>query len=60
MIAAVEAGKDVYVDKPATNTVDAGVAMPKAYRSHDRVVQLGTQQRSWDHFRADAKLIWEG
>jgi predicted dehydrogenase len=60
MIAAIQAGKDVYVDKPASNTVEAAVAMLKAYRSHDRVVQLGTQQRSWDHFRAAAKLIWDG
>jgi len=60
MIAALQAGKDVYVDKPATNTVEAGVAMLKAYRSHKQVVQLGTQQRSWDHFRDAAKLIWDG
>ncbi len=60
MIAALSAGKDVYVDKPASNTVEAGVAMLKAYRSHKQVVQLGTQQRSWDHFREAAKLIWDG
>jgi len=60
MIAAVEAGKDVYVEKPATNTIEAGVAMLKAYRSHSQVVQLGTQQRSWPHFRDAAKLIWDG
>jgi predicted dehydrogenase len=60
MIAAVQAGKDVYVDKPASNTVEAAVAMLQTYRAHDRVVQLGTQQRSWDHFRAAAKLIWDG
>ncbi len=59
MIAALSAGKDVYVDKPATNTVEAGVAMLKAYRSHKQVVQLGTQQRSWTHFREAAKLIWD-
>lgn len=60
MIAALEAGKDVYVEKPATNTIDAAVAMLKAYRSHNQVVQLGTQQRSWTHFRDAAKLIWDG
>jgi predicted dehydrogenase len=60
MIGALQAGKDVYVDKPASNTVDAAVAMLKAYRASNRVVQLGTQQRSWDHFRAAAKLIWDG
>jgi predicted dehydrogenase len=60
MMAAVEAGKDVYVDKPASNTIEAAVAMLKAYRSHKQVVQLGTQQRSWTHFRDAAKLIWDG
>ncbi len=60
MIAAVEAGKDVYVEKPCSNTVPAAVAMLKAYRSHKQVVQLGTQQRSWAHFREAAKLIWDG
>ncbi len=60
MIAAVEAGKDVYVDKPASNTIEAAVAMLKTYRSHKQVVQLGTQQRSWQHFRDSAKLIWDG
>ncbi len=60
MIAALEAGKDVYVEKPCSNTVEAAVSMLKAYRSHKQVVQLGTQQRSWDHFREAAKLIWDG
>lgn len=60
MISAIEAGKDVYVEKPATNTIEAGAAMLKAYRAHKQVVQLGTQQRSWDHFRDAAKLIWDG
>ncbi len=60
MIAAVEAGKDVYLEKPATNTVEAGAAMLKCYRSHKQVVQLGTQQRSWDHFRESARLIGDG
>lgn len=60
MIAALQAGKDVYCEKPATNTIEAGVAMLKAYRAHNRVVQLGTQQRSWKHFRDAAQLIWDG
>jgi predicted dehydrogenase len=60
MIAALEAGKDVYVEKLCSNTIGAAVSMLKAYRSHKQVVQLGTQQRSWDHFREAAKLIWDG
>jgi predicted dehydrogenase len=60
MIAALEAGKDIYVEKPCSNTVEAAAAMLKAYRSHKQVVQLGTQQRSWDHFQEAAKLVREG
>src|ERR1035437_5759859 len=60
MLAALEAGKEVYVEKPCSNTVEAAVTMLRAYRSHKQVVQLGTQQRSWDHFREAAKLIWDG
>ncbi len=60
MIAALETGKDVYVEKPASNTVEAAVAMLKAYREHKQVVQLGTQQRSWDHFQEAAKMVRDG
>ena len=45
MIAALEVGKDVYVEKPCSNTVEGAVSMLKAYRSHKQIVQLGTQQR---------------
>jgi predicted dehydrogenase len=60
MIAALEAGKDVYMEKPCSNTVEAAVAMLKAYRAHKQVVQLGTQQRSWDHFQEVARLVRDG
>ena len=60
MIAALEAGKDVYVEKPCSNTVEGALSMLKAYRAHKQVVQFGTQQRSWDHFREAAGLIRDG
>ncbi len=60
MNAALEVGKDVYVEKPVSNTVEAAVSMLKAYRSHKQMVQVGTQQRSWDHFQETAKLVREG
>jgi hypothetical protein len=60
MVAALEAGKDVYVEKPVCNSVAGAVAMLKAYRSHKQVVQVGTQQRSWDHFQEAARLVREG
>ena len=46
MIAAVEAGADVYVQKPISTDVSEGEAMLAAARKHNRVVQVGTQRKS--------------
>src|SRR6185503_10702838 len=45
MIAACQAGKDVYVEKPLSISIGEGGAMVEAARKYDRVVQMGTQQR---------------
>jgi predicted dehydrogenase len=52
-ILACESGKDVYVEKPLATSIAEGRAMVNAARKYDRVVQVGTQQRSAQHF-ADA------
>ncbi len=49
MIAAVEAGADIYVQKPISVDVVEGQAMLAAARKHKRVVQVGTQRRSTPH-----------
>ncbi|MCP4451040.1 MAG: Gfo/Idh/MocA family oxidoreductase [Planctomycetes bacterium] len=49
MIAAVEAGADVYVQKPISVDVAEGEAMLAAARKHKRVVQVGTQRKSTPH-----------
>ena len=49
MIAAVEAGADVYVEKPVSVDVVEARAMVAAARRHGRVVQVGTQRRSTPH-----------
>src|SRR6059036_1432570 len=49
MIAAVEAGADVYVQKPISVDIVEGQAMLAAARKHKRVVQVGTQRRSTPH-----------
>ena len=54
MIAAVEAGADVYVQKPISVDVAEGEAMLAAARKHNRVVQVGTQRKSTPHL-IDAK-----
>lgn len=49
MIAAVEAGADVYCQKPTSVDVLESEAMLSAARKHKRVVQIGTQRRSTPH-----------
>jgi predicted dehydrogenase len=61
MIAAVEAGADVYVQKPISVDVVEGQAMLAAARRHKRVVQVGTQRRSTPHLiDARNRVIKEG
>jgi len=61
MIAAVEAGADVYVQKPISVDVVEGQAMVAAARKHRRVVQVGTQRRSTPHLvEARDTIIKEG
>jgi predicted dehydrogenase len=54
MTAAVEAGADIYVQKPISVDVLEGEAMVAAARKHNRVVQVGTQRKSTPHL-IDAK-----
>lgn len=55
-----EAGKDVYVEKPASPTVAEGRAMVEAARRYGRVVQLGTQQRSTPIFQDAMAVVRSG
>jgi predicted dehydrogenase len=60
-IAAIEAGADVYVQKPISVDVAEGQAMVAAARKHERVVQVGTQRRSTPHLiEARDRIIREG
>ena len=60
MILACQAGKDVYVEKPISHNVKEGRAMVDAARKHDRVVQVGTQQRSGLHFQEAIEVVQSG
>ena len=53
-IAAIEAGADVYCQKPVSRDVREGEAILDAARKHKRVVQIGTQRKSTPHL-IDAK-----
>src|SRR5262245_41626091 len=61
MIAAVQAGADVYVQKPISVDVVEGQAMLAAARKHGRVVQVGMQRRSTPHLvEARDRFLREG
>ncbi len=49
-IDACKAGKDVYVEKPMTSLPEQGPPLVKAVRETNRIVQVGTQQRTTPHF----------
>ncbi len=59
-IHACQAGKDVYVEKPLGTSIGEGRAAVEAARKYDRVVQIGTQQRSWEHYQRAAEIIQSG
>jgi predicted dehydrogenase len=61
MIAACEAGADIYVQKPISLDITEGRAMVAAAKKHQRIVQVGTQRRSTPHLiDAKQKIIAEG
>src|SRR5256885_270681 len=57
---ALKAGKDVYLEKPVTHTLEEGAALTRAVGSSKQVLQCGMQQRSWRHFRDAVDLIQAG
>ena len=59
-IHAAEAGKDVYLQKPASLTVAEGRALSNAVHRTGRVLQVGSQQRSSPQFRYAAELVRNG
>jgi len=57
---AIAAGKDVYVEKPVSHSIEEGVELVKAVEASKQVVQTGTQQRSWEHWILGKQLIDAG
>ena len=60
MIHALQAGKDVYVEKPIGNSIGECAAMVKAQKKYNRVVQAGQWQRSQSHFGEAVKFVQSG
>jgi len=57
---ACAAGKDVYVEKPLSLFPREGRWMVEVARRHNRVVQVGTQQRSGPHYQRARELVRGG
>jgi predicted dehydrogenase len=57
---ALQAGKHVYVEKPASHTVWEGRRMVEAAQRYDRIVQVGTMNRSRPAVRQAIKFMHEG
>ncbi len=60
---AVKAGKDVYLQKPASLTIAEGRTMADAVAATGRILQIGSQQRSdkpWPQFRRACELVRNG
>lgn len=59
-VAAVRAGKDVYLQKPASLTIAEGRFLSNAVQASGRILQVGSQQRSTIQFRYAAELVRNG
>ena len=59
-IHALQAGLNVYAEKPQSLTIGEGRALAKAVKKHNRILQTGSQQRSMPINRYASKLVREG
>ena len=59
-VAACQAGKDVYLEKPLGNFIGEGRFLIEAAKKYNRIVQIGTQQHSMEHYRKAVDIIQSG
>jgi predicted dehydrogenase len=57
---ACQAGKDVYVEKPASHNIWEGQRMVDAARKYKRIVQVGMQAHSLEHYKRAIDLVRGG
>jgi predicted dehydrogenase len=60
LVDAVRAGKDAFVEKPLSARLEDAAAALDAVEKSDRIVQVGTQRRSSQQFRAAAEYVKSG
>ena len=56
----MRAGKDVYLQKPASLTIAEGRYLSDVVQSTGRILQIGSQQRSWKQFHRACELVRNG
>ncbi|MFT4641503.1 MAG: putative dehydrogenase [Verrucomicrobiales bacterium] len=59
-VAAMRSGKDVYVEKPMTLTIEEGKVMRAISAQYGRILQVGSQQRSNNAFRKACEIVRNG
>jgi predicted dehydrogenase len=57
---ACQAGKDAYVEKPLSNEIEPCQRAVETARKYNRVVQVGIQQRGYEHYQRAAKMVHDG
>ena len=57
---ACQAGKDVYIEKPLSQTIQEGHLIRDAARKYKRVAQVGTQNRSAEHYQTAVEYVKSG
>ncbi len=60
LVDAVQAGKDAYCEKPIIHSIPEGAEILRVVQQSRRVVQTGTQQRSWPHYILGKHLVDSG
>jgi predicted dehydrogenase len=60
LIAAIQAGKDVYIEKPLCRTIEEGENMVAKVKASRQIVQVGNQRRSGDHFKKARDIVASG
>lgn len=59
-IEAVQAGCDAYTEKPFAETMDDAIAALKAVKASKKIIQIGSQRRSGNNYKAGAEFIQSG
>lgn len=59
-ILACKAGKDVYLEKPASHNPNEGELLLQATNKYKRIIQMGNQRRSWPHVVEAIKALYAG